>query len=282
MAAIGSKGPKIIIASGAQEIGKTYLSLKDFLFLAYFAKHRQKTLLFDTNGEFAAYKIDKVTHRIPRINDNEIIKYSNLPVNEVKRICPIPKNGGAMDEEYAEKLILKTINEFRNGNLLIEDTSKIWGDHLPDNVGSALCNTRHRGVNLTLHLQSIDAILPKMWRNVKLVRYHYQLDDVSNSAGKMSKGELELFSIVEKMVNKQFLGGNRYFYVWVWRELKKIRGEFSPRMLSDAIKEYISENPKSISHLEKQRDLVSGKKVNSYGQAVELKTRELFIKYNGN
>ena len=62
---------------------------------------------------------------------------------------------------------------------------------------------------------------------------------------------------------------------------RKLKGAFSPRMLADAIQEYISENQKVLKPILEKRD-VSGKKIYNYQQALNMKTLELYNKYNGN
>ncbi len=273
--------PVLLRVTGMQEIGKSYTSLKQLIWLAYKAQYRSKGLIFDSNNEYGAYEIDKVMHKIGLINHTEILTYSNQRKIEVRRITPfIGGNVKMGDENAIEDLLVKTVNEFRGGNLTIEDLSTIFGDSLPKKISGALCNVRHRNCNITIHLQSIGRILPKMWQNTKIVRYHYQLDSIKSSEGKL-KDDAEIFYIVEKLVNTQFHAGNRYFYVYVYREIKKVKGEFSPKMFAQAVEDYIYEHPSTTSILEKRRDNY-GKKMYSYDQAVQLKKAELFKKYYGN
>lgn len=275
--------PVLQIATGAQEIGKSHTSLKQAIHTAYLSEHRHKTLLFDANGEYAAYEIDGKIHRIKLIPNNGIQLFANEPVPEVKRMAPFHPNGMPLEPAETEKLVIQALKEFRpaaGGHLIIEDLSNIFGDSLPDAVTGALCTVRHRNSHCTVHLQSIGRVTPKLRQNAKIIRYHYQLDSIADSKDKLTT-EYELFAIVEKMVNKQFLAGNKYFHVYVYRMVKKIKGQFSEKMLADAIEDYIYDHPSCTSLLEKRRT-AAGKKLYSYEEAVRLKKHELFHKYFGN
>lgn len=272
--------PMLLIASAVQGGGKSYRSLKQCLYQAYFAKHRRSTLIFDTNGEYGEYEIDGVKHRIQPIQHDEIIKFGNNQNPEVRRLVPRHPNGAPMSPEEAEKLLIRALHEYRGGTLLIEDTNAIFGDALPDNLTSVLVNVRHRNCDVILHVQSIGRLVPKLRQNAKIIRYHYQLDTVEDSAEKF-KAEIEIFYIAEKLVWNQYKIGNKRFYVYIWREDKKIKGLFSPKMFSDAIQEYLSEHSKPMRPFLSKTD-ANGKKVYNYQTALLACTRVLFEKYYGN
>lgn len=263
-----------------QEIGKSYTSLKQAIYQAYIARHKRSSLIFDTNNEYGVYEIDGIKHKIQTIGHNDIIKFGNSPTFEVRRIVPFHPNGLPMSPDEAEQLLIKVINHYRGGTLIIEDLNRIYGDSLPQEVSGLLCNVRHRNCDVVFHLQSIGRILPKMRQNAKIIRYHYQLDSIEDSKEKLA-GEIEIYKISEKLVNTQFEGGNRHFFVYIYRENKKIMGKFSPRMFTEAIQEYLSENMRIIKPLLEKRDN-KGKKINSYEQAHRIKTEELFRRYYGN
>lgn len=275
-----ARSPILLIATGAQEIGKSYTSLTQLIANAYLAKHKRLGLIFDSNNEYGAYEIDGVVHKIKTIPHNEIIKYGNTQIPQVRRIAPFTAAGSPFEPEEVEKLVVRAVKEFRGGTLILEDTNTIFGDTLPVSISSVLCNVRHRNCDVVLHLQSVGRILPKMRQNCKVIRYHYQLDSIADSADKLV-GEAEVFYIVEKLVNKQYELGNKYFHVYIWRMIKKVKGAFSPRMFADAIEEYISEHTRTTALLEKKRG-PSGKKLYTYEECIKIKTSELFKKYYGN
>lgn len=276
------RSPILIIPTGAQDIGKSYQTLRQAIFQAYVAEHKRKSLLFDTNNEYEVYEIEGKKHYIKSIGHNDVIKYGNSKIPEVRRIVPFKPNGLPMSPEEAEGLLIRVIEEFRGGTLVIEDLNRLYGDSLPVSISGLLCNVRHRNCDVVFHLQSIARVLPKMLQNAKVIRFHYQLDTIANSAEKL-KGEMEIYQIAEKMVTKEYdKGGTSVrFFVYIYRMARKLKGAFSPKMLSEAIMEYISENQRILKPLLEKRDL-SGKKIYNYQQALNMKTVELYKRYQGN
>ena len=276
------RSPILIIPTGAQDIGKSYQTLRQAIYQAYLAANKRKTLLFDTNNEYEHYEIEGKMHHIKSIGHGDIIKYGNSPVAEVRRIVPFKANGLPMSPEEAEALLIQVIEQFRGGTLVIEDLNRLYGDSLPVSISGLLCNVRHRNCDVVFHLQSIARVLPKMLQNCKVIRFHYQLDTIANSAEKL-KGEIEIYQIAEKMVTKEYDKGgtNVRFLVYIYRMERKLKGAFSPKMLSEAIQDYISENQRVLKPLLEKRD-GSGKKIYNYQQALNRKTIELYKKYQGN
>ncbi|MEK6884347.1 MAG: hypothetical protein AABY22_32245 [Nanoarchaeota archaeon] len=277
---MGARGRLILIRSGAQEIGKSHASLKAALYSAYVSPHKNKTLLFDVQNEYGEYEIDMVKHRIKLIKHNEIIKFGLQQQVEVRRIIPFHPNGQPMSPDETEKLLIKTLTEFRGGTILIEDMSSIMGDNLKDEVIGKLCTVRHRNCDLVIHFQSIGRFSKILRQNAKIVSYHYQLDSILDCKETL-KSEYEIFSIVEKLVNRQFREGNKYFHVDVYRMVKLVQGKFSERMFADACRDYVYEHASSTYLYEKRRNTL-GKKMYTYDEAVKLKVRDLFDKYYGN
>lgn len=277
---MGGRGRVICVATGCQEIGKSYTSLVQALHMAYLSKHPQKTLLFDKSGEYASYEIAGTTHRIQAIPHNGIIAFGQQAKAEVRRIVPQLPNGLPMSKEDTEKLLLRVLIEFRGGTILIEDVSDILGDNLKDEVIGKLCTVRHRNCDLVIHFQSIGRFSKILRQNAKIIRYHYQLDSILDNKD-LIKSEYELFSIVEKLVNKQFHEGNKYFHVFVYRMVKRVQGKFSERMFADACRDYVYEHPSCTALYEKRRNTM-GKKMYTYDECVKLKVKDLFDKFYGN
>ena len=269
---------------GKKRIGKSYKTFEQMLQQAYFTEHRRKVLYFDVNGEYGGYEIAKITHRIKEIGEHEIIKYSNSPTFEIRRIVP-KLNPQIMNDlnvlaDYIDNLLMKILVQFRNGILVVEDLNATLGDNLPQRFTSTICNNAHRNCDIILHIQSAGRLVPKVRQNCEYVRFHYQLDDMDDSKSKL-KGDYEIFKIAQLIVNKQFLGGNKRFFVLINREEKKLSGKFSPRMMSEAIQEYLTQNMRKLKPILDQRDK-KGKKIFTYEQALNKKTEELFGMFWGN
>lgn len=304
---MAKRKPLLLIVAAIQGGGKSYLTLKQQLRTAYFAKFRRATLLFDTNDEYGEYEIDGVKHRIEKIpfygldpkpqgQKNEVFKPGGLSEKTrsaiikfgvegkqnpaVKRIVPKLPNGMPMDGVDVERLIIIALEYYRGGTLLIEDTNLIFGDALPQMLTSKLVNVRHRNCDVILHVQSIGRIVPKLRQNAKVIRLHYQLDAMDDSADKF-KSEIEIFYIAEKLIWAEYEKGNIRFNVYIWREIKKIRGAFSPLQFTNAIQAYLNDNPKKLKPYLNRMDTL-GKRLFTHETALRAATIELFKKYYGN
>ena len=271
----------LIIVTGRKRVGKSYTSLKQLLFLAYKSKHPKKSLILDVNGEYGSYTIDNVVHHIKEIKETDLIKYSSSKIPEVRRIVPVKLSGMPMDENEIDELLIKVIKYFRNGVLFIDDLNVIMGDAMPVKFTSLLCNNAHRGADVILHLQSCGRLLPKLRQNCNIIRCHAQLDSLEDSKGKMPPSDYKILKITQLMIDKQVVGGNLRFFVNVNRDVMKIEGQFSPRMLSEAIKAFLLENPSLFMSAMKQLN-EHGKKKFTYEQALNGKIIEYYHLYNGN
>lgn len=269
---------------GKKRIGKSYETLIKMLHQAYFAEYRRKVLYFDVNNEYSSYEIGGTRHNLKEIGEHEILRYSNSQTFEVRRIVPKlnPQLMNDLDAltNYIDNLLMKILVQFRNGILVVEDLNSVLGDNLPQRFTATICNNAHRDCDIVLHLQSAGRLVPKVRQNCEYIRFHYQLDDMDDSKSKL-KGDYEILKIAQLIVNKQFLGGNKRFFALVNREEKRISGKFSPRMLSEAIQEYLTQNMRKLKPVLDQRDK-KGKKIYTYEQALNKKTEEMFMQYWGN
>lgn len=270
----------LVCVSGRKRVGKTHESLKQLLYYAYFSKTKRKSLYMDVNNEGGAYKVDGVVHNIKKIPHNGIIQYSNQDKCEVRRIVPIHDDGRMMDEVETENLLLKVCREFRGGILLIDDLNLVFGDALPVKFSGLLCNNAHRDCDIIIQIQSVGRLIPKLLQNINIVRFHAQLDDLDDSKGKL-KGDHKIFKITQNMVNKQVKSGNMRFFVYVNRDISKIQGAYSQKMLAEAIQEFLLDNPREMYTVVNRRD-PSGKKMYTFEEALQIKTRELFDEFYGN
>lgn len=269
------------IVTGRKRIGKSNHTLENCL---EYSK-RRNVLIFDPNNEFGGYdlyhpdgRVEKIV--VKRIDISQLEQFNRLKVPEIRRIVCLDKFGAPLNADQVEILLERVLAGFNNGLLFLDDFNNIFADSLPKSVSRFLSNNAHRAADIILHLQSIARVLPKMWQNTNLVRFHFQLDGVENSKDKL-KEAYELFKIAQNLVNRQYDNGNTRYYLYVDKDNGKIRGNFSPGMLIDAIQEYILQHVKAIKPLLDQRD-ISGKKRYDYQSAVEAKTTELYYKYQGN
>jgi hypothetical protein len=278
---VSTRENRLIIVTGKKRIGKSNETLRN-IFYDVVADGR-KGLLFDVNNEYGEYEIffsdgKSKVHRIKRIFHKDIKKFSSQKKIEVCRVVPISDSGKRMTHEQIENLLLKVLNDFRGGVLLLEDMNNLIGDSLPVKVSGALVNNAHRDCDIYVHLQSVGRVLPKMRQNAEYVRFHYQLDGVEDSKGKL-KSEYQIFKIAQNLVNKEYFDGNKRFFLFVNREEHKLIGNFKKEQLEVAIKQYITQHQIILKPLLEQR-AIGGKKRYSYDECVVLKIKELLKQYN--
>jgi hypothetical protein len=274
---------KLVIATGMQGIGKSFLTFTDELLRRAFGnvQHKRKSLIFETNpGEYSEVVVGTTKHRIQTLDHNQIINYSNFKGADIRRICPVRPDGSHMNRDELKILAIKVMSEYFGGTFLLEDFNKAFRT-LPDDLIAYLINLRHRMVDTIAHLQSCGKLSPSLLENSQQIRYHYQLDSVAKSASKL-EGEEEIFYLAEALVKTLRQRGVTYeAYCYIDRVKKKITGKFSKKDFTVSIQSYLLSNPKEVKNITLQTDF-SGKKMYSYPEAVNLKTIELFKSYYGN
>ena len=124
-----------------------------------------------------------------------------------------------------------------------------------------------------MHFQSIGRIGTKIWQNINWLRFHKNTDGVDRHKKKF-EDKYEAFKICEILVNKQYFGGNKYFYLTFDCDNEKIRGVYSDRMMNEAIDEFIALNyNKKVKPLLNQRNAQGKKLYNSTNATKEVKNR---------
>ena len=275
---------RLIIVTGKKRIGKSNETLRN-IFYDVVKGDGRKGLIFDVNNEYGEYDIyfpdgTHKIHKVKRIFHKDIAKFSAQKTIEVARVIPVRDDGKRMEHEEIEECLMDVLTKFKGGVLLLEDMNNVIGDALPVKVSGALVNNAHRDCDIYIHMQSVGRILPKMRQNAEFIRFHYQLDGIEDSKGKL-KSEYPIFKIAQNLVNKQFFSGNKRFFIFVNREEHKIIGNFTKGQLKVAIEEFIAQNQSIVKPLLDQKES-NGKRKYTYDQAVGMKTNELLAMYWGN
>lgn len=270
----------LVCVSGRKRVGKSHESLKQLIYQAQLAKFKRKVLIYDVNGEFGAYKVDNEIHRIKAITKNELIAYSQSPRPDIKRIVPVQPNGMPMSEDEAEELLIYVVKYFRGGILMVDDLNMIFGDSMPQKFTSMLTNNAHRDCDLILQIQSVGRLTPKLRQNINIIRMHAQLDNLDDSKGKLL-GDYRILKIAQLMIDRAVKNGSPRFFCYVHREDGVIKGAFSPKMLADAIQDFLLENPAEMSSVTKRMG-ANGKKMYTFDEALKVKKKELYDQFNGN
>jgi hypothetical protein len=106
------------------------------------------------------------------------------------------------------------------------------------------------------------------------LRFHKNTDSVDRHKKKF-EDKWEAFKICEILVNKQYFGGNERFYVTFDCDHEKIYGNYSQKMMDEAIDEYIA-----LHYRQKIKPLLNqtnstGKKVYTAQSATAYVKKEL-------
>ena len=261
------------VAVGKKGIGKTFTTLQiiNSYIKGSISIAPRRALILDVNDEFEQIKAIKL---------NDVSLFSMHPKIEARRIRPFNSDGSKMTLDEIALTLLKILDTFKGGLLLIEDLNKYVGDHLPKDLVGAICTNRHSSTDIILHFQSIGRIGTKIWQNINFLRFHKNTDSVDRHKQKF-EDKYEAFKISEILVNKQYFAGNTRFFITFDCDSEKIYGSFSKKMISEAIDEYIALNySKKIKPLINMRGVDGKPKYTSETAMAELK-KMLYKSYVG-
>ena len=118
----------------------------------------------------------------------------------------------------------------------------------------SICTNRHSDLDIILHFQSIGRVGTKIWQNINWLRFHKNTDGVDRHKKKF-EDKWEALKIIEILVGNQYFGGNKYIYLTYDCDIEKIKGNYSLKMMDEAIDEYVSTNyTKLVKPLLNQRN----------------------------
>ena len=266
-----------MIAFGRKGAGKSYATFE--LIKQYIRGNLPKgvkprrALIFDVNDEYTG---------IPSISLTDIVHFSIHPVIECRRIRPFKEGTGlkmTIDEMVTALEFI--LNNYRNGLLLIEDVNRYISENMPKDIYGNIATQRHNGVDLIAHVQSIGRITPKLWANTTVIRFHKQTEAIARHRSKYEE-KYEYLCIAENIVNKRFMGGDKYFYLYCDILTEKVYGKFTKAEFMDAVDEYISFNYKTIVRPMLNKVDKNGRKSYTPAKAQEEVRRRIFLSYYGN
>ena len=222
------------VAVGKKGVGKSYTTLQ---LISQYIKgglevKPRRVLIIDVNDEYS---------NVRAIGKNDVALFSHHPKIEARRIRPYNEDGTKMTLNDIAECLWDVLKDYRGGLLLIEDINKFTGDYLKNDLVGALCTNRHNDLDIIMHFQSIGRVGTKIWQNINWLRFHKNTDGVDRHKKKF-EDKWEAFKICEVLVNKQYFSGNKYIHLTYDCDIEKIKGNFSKKMMEEAIDEYIAIN----------------------------------------
>lgn len=235
----------------------------------------RRCLVFDTNVASGSYKdfrtIDfDVTKDKP---EDQAAAIHRWPVTskECRRVIAKVKAGGKdMDMVQMNKTALTLMSEFKNGQLVLEDMNHYLYGAAQMAFYSQLIRVRHKSVDLTLIVQSLGVVDPRMWINSAYLRMHKCIDSVDRIKKRVGSDRFKILKIAELIVDAQYDAGNKRYFVYVDLRDTKIIGVTKEKTMTDAIKKFINFEQGELKRFCQNRDLDPKKDL--------AKAKELFIK----
>ena len=261
---------------GFQGVGKTYQNMH---VIANYVKDKpatkvrgRKCLIVDTNGEYTKEQFAKnnITNFDPkRIALGDVAQWCNSDIAECRRIDA--KNLSVKEK----KAILEyLIQHFKLGCLVIEDinTYILNMTHMEDIV-SGLVNLRHKACDVLISYQRLRAVEPLIYSNSRWVRLHYSSGRMGDVISKINN--FELYKIAQLIVNNEYSGGNKRFFVYISNVDNSIMGDFSKDKFIYACKQYLNIYKKQLKEYEQMHDC-------SKEEALNGKIKQYIDDYYGN
>jgi hypothetical protein len=190
-----SRQPMLTIVCGETGVGKTYrnrnearLYLKDN---SIAGNKGRMVLAFDTNDD------DYTTYKT--VSPDELHK---LKAKRPRRIRPFNKDGSPMGKEEKKEVVKKILRYFKNGLILLDDIDDYMTGEKGQDMISALCTLRHKGVDIVFTHQSIGKVTRTAFQNCTWLRLHHQVDDVTYIKERIPK--YPIVRIAQLIVDEQY------------------------------------------------------------------------------
>lgn len=190
-----SRQPMLTIVCGETGVGKTFRNRNE---VRHYLKDNpatgktgRKVLAFDTNDDdYTQFKT---------VSPDQLHK---LIAKRPRRIRPFNQDGSPMGKEDKKEVVKKILKYFRNGLILLDDIDDYMTGEKGQDMISALCTLRHKGVDIIFTHQSIGKITRTAWQNCTWLRLHHQVDDVTYIKERIPK--YPIVRIAQLIVDEQY------------------------------------------------------------------------------
>lgn len=221
--------PKIVLAIGKKGVGKTYETMRFFneeYTKTTARKKGRKVLIYDTNGEFSD---------VDPISPYHISMYNAQTQIEIRRVLardPDTFEHLGVDGKFALlEQILKPDNAPRGMCLLLEDLNGYAIGANSKSMVDALTTNRHKDLDIFIHFQTFNAVPPRIYGNIDILRLHRTLGGIQKVLDKLTDEKMTLigYYLVQIKTKENFR-----FFVNIDYSEGKIYGDFTFKDMIDA------------------------------------------------
>lgn len=261
----------MFVVAGQKESGKSLTTLKLYIRPCLQGPRPRRSLIVDPHEEYAEYA------DIKTLPLDKIQLFSIHPIVEIRRIQTY-YHGAEMTPDQKAECVKHILNNYRNGILLLEDINEYIFDYMPGDIVGKILSQRHKGMDIILHYHSLGAIHKKIWRHINVIRLHKCEDSVIDNRDKFPE-KFELFKIAENIINAQFAGGNRFFYLHINMPKREIIADVGTTEKEEAVNVYIQTFYKRLLAPYLNQRNAQNKKLYTHAQAWELERNRLMTTY---
>jgi hypothetical protein len=268
---IKTRQPKAMVCCAMQGGGKTFTTMKELKI--YQQKYKRPVLIVDVNGEYSQYKAIYYDARIPNRNLRAMgnpktgsMGIAGISLPRIYRIIGIRPDNIPMSEAELIELIYTITEHYKNGVLILEEMNTYIRRQVPRGFYAFMIRLRHKGVDLIMHYQSIGDAHPDIWRQTKILRLHRTMDSVRKIEDKIPN--YELTRIAELTIEKHYLYGDKYYFLYIDFENMKLIG-ISESDFRESCSTFLYQNSREVRDLMMEEDSNGKQKYKTKQVAIE-------------
>lgn len=269
----GAREPAFEVVIGFKGVGKTYTTnelIDKYIKNDPSGRKGRPVLVFDVNNEYddsnGYYGYKAIDFDITEKNSFKRAEQIRKIVAPGKyRILPFRKDRQPMSLSEIQTTASTIVTYYRNGMLVLEDINKYTLSNFSQEFVGMFIGIRHLGVDLIAHFQSLRAIPPKIWSEITHFRWHKQSEKISKYKGRISA--LELFSIAECIVEKEYLSDPHYYLEISVLEEKLIN--VLPDDFRQGCRDYLNQNLREFERMKKFLGEDGNKKYKDNKEAID-------------
>ena len=264
--------PLLMIATGAQGVGKSFETNK--VIKDYLRRHgqRRKVLIFDVNNEdtYLKYKtvffdVEEVQRAkrkekktLTRVLTRSERNIQQLPPGQIRRIAPFTRNGIPMNVTQKRLTYECIMESFRAGLILLEDVNKYVNSFSDDRSQAAFKAIRHNSQDIIIHLQSTQPLRPLLLEAATVFRMHFDTTSIDKMQKRLSS-HFEIMKLAKIVVKDQYMQQkNERFFCYIYHKKNKLVG-ITPAQFQFAAQHYLAHFSEPIEKAAKVAAIQEGR-----------------------